>query len=281
MADTQQVHSVVEPLGPVPTPWPAPMRNRLGLAALIIGIVALVGALVPLVNYGAALVALVGIVLGIVGLCRKQRPKGAAIAGAVVSGVALIVSIVLAVVYSVAVATVTSDHVAGAGGPTTGIDAAPSEDAPAGGRPGTRGNPARLGSTVKVDSSAGTVDWEVTLGPATLDANDDVAAENEFVETAPEGFRYAMVPVTVVYRGTETGTPWAELSVDFVSADGTAHASSESFAVAPSPLTDVNGLAPGASGTGNVVVIVPSADVEKGTWVLTTMLGDRYFFTAE
>src|SRR3712207_7277116 len=52
---------------------------------------------------------------------------------------------------------------------------------------------------------------------------------------------YAMVPVTVVYRGTESGTPWAELAIDFVSAAGV-HSSSDSFVVAPTPLTDVKEL---------------------------------------
>ena len=275
MADTQRVHSVVggapEAVHPRGTE-----RSGLGVAALVIGIVALVGSLVPIVNYATGVVAIVGLVLGIVALVQKNRRKGVAITGTILSGVALLLSVVLAIVYSLAIANGvvgTVPAVGGAQNPGPDRDAAADEV-------GSRENPAPLGTTIQIGSTAGMVDWDVTLGAVTLDADDIVADENRFNEPAPEGFQYAMVPVTVVYRGADTGTPWAELSVDFVSAAGTTHAASDSFAVVPSPLTDVNELFPGASGSGNVVVAVPSADVEKGTWVLTTLFGDRYFFSA-
>jgi len=275
MADTQRVHSVVggapEAVHPRGTE-----RSGLGVAALVIGIVALVGSLVPIVNYATGVVAIVGLVLGIVALVQKNRRKGVAITGTILSGVALLLSVVLAIVYSLAIANGVVGAVPAVGGaqnPGPDRDAAADEV-------GSRENPAPLGTTIQIGSTAGMVDWDVTLGAVTLDADDIVADENRFNEPAPEGFQYAMVPVTVVYRGADTGTPWAELSVDFVSAAGTTHAASDSFAVVPSPLTDVNELFPGASGSGNVVVAVPSADVEKGTWVLTTLFGDRYFFSA-
>jgi hypothetical protein len=76
-------------------------RNPLGLAALWVGIGAFVAALIPFVSYAAILAALVGIGLGVIALVLPARRKRAATAGAIVSGVALLVSIVLSVVYTV------------------------------------------------------------------------------------------------------------------------------------------------------------------------------------
>jgi hypothetical protein len=78
-----------------------PEKNGWGFAALITGLVALIGAAIPVLNYGVWIVALAGIVLGIVALIVKHRRRGAGIAGLVLSVVALILSIVLAIVYTV------------------------------------------------------------------------------------------------------------------------------------------------------------------------------------
>jgi hypothetical protein len=285
MVDTQQVHSVEEPQRPWSAPTPstarAPEGSGVALAALIVGIVALVAALVPFVNYGSWLVALLGVVLGVVALVRKNGRRGVAVAGIVISSVAVIASIILAILYSLLIATVPGMAEPAATPALPRADPSPGGQDRATDDLATRANPAPLGTTVRVRSSAGTVDWEVTLGPAMLDADDVVAAENPSAEPAPEGSQYAMVPVTVVYRGTDSGTPWAELAVDFVSASGTAHSSSDSFAVAPTPLTDVKELIPGAAGTGNVVVPVPAKDVAQGAWVVTSETGDQYFFAPQ
>jgi hypothetical protein len=286
MVDTQQVHSSVEePFRPLSASTPstagAPEGNGVALAALIVGVVALVAALVPFVNYGSWLVALVGLVLGVVALARKNGRRSVAVAGIVISSAAVIASVVLAILYSLLMATA-----AGMAEPAPTPGPAGADPSPAGHDGATNGlatreNPAPLGTTVRVPSSAGTLDWEVTLGPAMLDADEVVAAENPSAEPAPDGSQYAMVPVTVVYRGAESGTPWAELAVGFVSAAGTVHSSSDSFAVAPTPLTDVKELVPGAAGTGNVVVPVPAEDVAEGAWVVTSEAGDQYFFAAQ
>ncbi|MFS4504921.1 MmpS family transport accessory protein [Clavibacter sp. Sh2141] len=93
-----------------PEPEPTGPRERkttnpVGLAALIVGIVALVGSVIPLVNYGSGFVAFVGIVLGIIGLVLADRPKGTALGGLVVSVVALVLSVLLAIAYTVGIAT--------------------------------------------------------------------------------------------------------------------------------------------------------------------------------
>ena len=79
---------------PAPTPVPAPTGNRQGLAiaSLVLGIVNLCAWLLPIC--GGPL-ALVGIVLGILGLNSSRR--GMAIAGIVISGIALLLVILNAV----------------------------------------------------------------------------------------------------------------------------------------------------------------------------------------
>lgn len=73
-------------------------NNGVGLAALIVGIVALVFAVIPVVSFIAWLPALAAIVLGIIGLVLKNRKKlfaGLGLGlGIVAWGVAIIVSVV-------------------------------------------------------------------------------------------------------------------------------------------------------------------------------------------
>ncbi|MEM7627150.1 MAG: DUF4190 domain-containing protein [Planctomycetota bacterium] len=69
---------------------PTPQKNGWGLAGFIVSIVSLVACGVP---------SIVGLILSIVGLTRKDRPKGLAIAGTIISvlGIVLAIGVVLAV----------------------------------------------------------------------------------------------------------------------------------------------------------------------------------------
>jgi hypothetical protein len=101
---------------PLPVPGPAPVKtgkrgNGLGIAALIVGGFALIGAFIPILNYIAGFVGLVGLVLGIVALCLKNRKKGFAVAGTIVSAIAIVLSIILAITYTAGFAGLVSDAV--------------------------------------------------------------------------------------------------------------------------------------------------------------------------
>ncbi|TAJ46859.1 MAG: DUF4190 domain-containing protein [Herbiconiux sp.] len=85
---------------PVPPPGSPKRRNTFGLVALILAIVAFVGAFIPFFNYVAGLIALVALVLGIIALFIKGRGRGTAIAGLIIGFIALLVAIVLAIVYT-------------------------------------------------------------------------------------------------------------------------------------------------------------------------------------
>ena len=268
-----------------PAAPPAKTGNGLGIAALIVGSVAFVGAFIPFINYVSGVLAVVGIILGIIAVTRKNKPKKAGAAGLIVSVIALILSIVLAISYTAAFVTAVDDAL-----PQTSVEESEEEEAApvdeveadATADVGTRENPAPIGTTVAI-TGGGAPAYEVTLGAPTLDATALVAAENLYNEAAPAGFQYALLPVTVTYVGTETGTPWIDLSISFVSAAGTTHTVSDVFATAPSPtFMDINELYPGAGGTGNVVIAIPTADAAAGAWTVEPLfLGDTFFFAAQ
>lgn len=92
-------------------PAPAKAGNGLGIAALVLGILALIGAFIPFLNYGAWFLGLIGLILGIIGLVQKNRKKGTALTGTILSGVAIILSIVLSIVYTAAFASAVHDEI--------------------------------------------------------------------------------------------------------------------------------------------------------------------------
>ena len=80
-----------------PTGYGPPPRNGLGVAALIFGIIALLGAWIPLVNIVSVVLAIVGIVVGIMALRRVKRGeatnRGMSLTGLVLSVVALLLAV--------------------------------------------------------------------------------------------------------------------------------------------------------------------------------------------
>lgn len=307
MSETPSPHSPPspeqpgEPAAPQPsTPPPADAAasstaqqsersgKGLGIAALIIGIVAFLGFAIPVLNVLSALLAIVGLVLGILAL-RKASAKGVPLSGVILSGLALLLSVIFIVVYAVGFGAALNEAQNG----SSVVDEEPAEDVvaedeaveqepePVEPDVGTRDNPAPLGTTVEIVEYGDPV-YEVVLGPATLDAADAVAEANMFNEPAPEGFQYALLPVNVTYVGAESGTPWVDLSIEFVSSAGTTHTEADVMAVAPEPtFMSINELYPGGTGTGNVVIAIPTDDAENGTWTISPRFGDPFFLTAQ
>ena len=65
----------------------------MGVASLVLGIVSFVFGFIPCVNYIATVPAIIGLILGIVDAVKKskaQEPKGMAIAGIILSALALV-----------------------------------------------------------------------------------------------------------------------------------------------------------------------------------------------
>lgn len=92
------------PIDPTPQPRPATAGNAFGVTSLILGIVTMVGFAIPFLNYVTVVTGIAGVAFGIFGLLVKFRPRKAAIAGLILSGLGLILSIILAIVYTAAFA---------------------------------------------------------------------------------------------------------------------------------------------------------------------------------
>lgn len=130
------------PYAPSPTPPAseplAKQNNGVGLAALIVGIVALFFAIIPILSFIAWLPALAAIVLGIVGLVLKGRKKLFAGLGLGLGIVAWIVAIIVSVVSAMGVVAAAGDALESIE-PSTAAEApaaateteAPAEEAPA------------------------------------------------------------------------------------------------------------------------------------------------------
>lgn len=266
---------------------PTPKANGLGIASLIVGGVALLLAFIPFINYVSGVIALIGIVLGIVALIQKNRKKGLAIAGTAVSVVAAILSVILAVAYTAGFASVVDDAIGGASVSETAPEATDTGDASAEPTPadessdaGTRENPLPLGSTVTLNQG-GAATYDVTPGASTLDATSVIASENEFNEAAPAGMQYALLPLAFGYVGTETGTPWIDIDISFVGVDGNTYRQSDTFVSGPAPLTDINEMFPGATAQGNAVVAIPIEGAAQGVWSISPLFGDPIYFAAQ
>ncbi|NWF29916.1 DUF4352 domain-containing protein [Streptomyces sp. PKU-EA00015] len=80
---------------------PAPVRNGLGTAALVLGIIGAVTGFVPLLFWLGGLLGLLALVLGLLGRGRAKRGeatnKGAATAGAILGLIAMIVGVVIGI----------------------------------------------------------------------------------------------------------------------------------------------------------------------------------------
>lgn len=86
---------------------PGPARNGLGTAALVLGIIGLVFAVIPFLFWIGTVLGLLALILGIVGRGRAKRGeatnKGAALAGAVLGMVGIVVSVIIGIVTVMAV----------------------------------------------------------------------------------------------------------------------------------------------------------------------------------
>lgn len=74
---------------------PVKQGNGLGVAALVVGIVAAVFSVIPLVGMVAFFLGPVAIILAIIGLTRKMRPKGTSVAGLILGIASIVIAAVM------------------------------------------------------------------------------------------------------------------------------------------------------------------------------------------
>ena len=214
-----------------PPPEPQSTDGRtLGLAGLILAIIALVLFWIPLLNFVSLILALVGLGLSIASLVivrRRAAAQGLSIAAVIVSAVALIAAILATVFWSSlfnsvdqvieeplptvtvtppAVPTVTPSSI-----PPVGPTATPTTG------PTPRSSAAPNPAILPLGTEAEVGDYAVAVSSVQLDATDAILGFNEFNQS-PEG-QYVLVTLDVVYNGTEEGDPWLDLNPKFVGSD--------------------------------------------------------------
>ncbi len=115
-----------------------------------------------------------------------------------------------------------------------------------------------LGTVVELTDDTGNPVYEATVSASVLDAT-DLVSPIELNPEAPDGMQWAMVTVELTSVADTTLAPAVDVSVEYVSLEGDAYSRFDAFALAPEPTLDVLfELAPGESGTGNVVLAIPT-----------------------
>ncbi len=251
---------------------PKKQRNVIGAIALGAAILGFIFACIP----GALVVGWVllpiAFILGIVGLVMSNRTKGTSIAAVIVSIIGTIVGVV---VFLTLVGDAFDDAFNGDGEVTVseqGGDAtAPADtDSDSDAKPGSRENPASIGATI----TSG--DWEVAVNTFTPNGTQQVLDANSFNDEPDPGFQYAVVNMTVTYRGDDSSDA-SMVAVAYVTEDGNVFSTFENSAVAPEPKLSGE-LYNGASLTGNDAILIPQN--KSGLLRLRLgMLGDEVFVT--
>jgi hypothetical protein len=165
---------------------------------------------------------------------------------------------------------------------STGEDMSSSESSPVAIELGDRDDPAPVGTLVEVNGDKGQVQWEVTLVSTNLNANEEIREENEFNSSPEAGYQFASATFLVKYMGTDTGLAGSDLSVAFVTSEGTTHKEGDAFIMGPNSLNSLNELYAGGAQEGSVYIAIPTASAVEGTWRLShTFSSDDFFFQAQ
>lgn len=258
----------------------APARgNGFGVAALILGIVAILGAAFPIINIFSAVLAVIGLVLGIIGLTRKGAAKGTSIAGTIISAVAIIIVIISSIIVSLGLAVL--DEALDEPGPieetTEPLPAPDDETAIPEGDPGSFSNPVPLG--VPVTFTINDVDtWVVTVEQSVLDADDLVAAADPANPVASEGSQFALLNAQFEHVADGSATPAQDLAIFFATEPGVYYLESNTTVTVPEPswldIVDIQRASIG----GNAVVLIPAG--ATGVWGVSPVGTDLLIYFA-
>jgi hypothetical protein len=282
------------------TPGGAPGRG-MAIASLVLGILALLGVAIPLLNIGSLIMAIVGLVLGILALKKHAAGKGLPISGIIINALAAVLSLIFIVLYAVGFAAVigeianeftpappqqTSEPVPGDGAedPDDGFDPGDGTFAVAtpDSGPGSFDEPFAIGDTV-ILTDFGTDTWEVTVDAVDLFADSAVLDADEANEPPATGTQYAVMTLTVTKIAGEPTDPWFAIEVEYLSAAGTTHSQFDALVVDPEPsLFAIGEMSEGDTATGTVTIVVPSADVENGRWLVYSYFDSAgFYFSAQ
>ncbi len=248
-------------------PPPGFMQSNRGrgmaLAGLILGIIALFLFWIPLISWVALIMALVGLGLGIAALVTAVRQrtsaKGLSIAAVVVSGVALIATILGTVFWGALFNAVEEETNNPSSTRTPSATASPSSGPSSATASPSASSPTATANAelLPLGTAAEVGEYTVTVSSVQLDATDAILGFNEFNQ-APEG-QYVLMTLDVVYNGNEEGDPWLDLTPAFVGSDSRQYDESTCTAALDLEGTSVPTLENGGAAQYEVCMDIPAA----------------------
>jgi hypothetical protein len=237
---------------------PAEKGAGLAIASMVLGIIALLLSWIPIINNLAAVLAVVGLGLGIPALLRARKGthegRGMAVAGLVTSVVAIVVVIATQAFYSDVIDEVEREleRDTSSSAPSDPV----SEDEPSDGSAEESGDAVPLGTPATIG------DYDVSVDSVLLDANAVVAGANQFND--PPTGQYVLATLTVTYNGTDGGMPGMDLTAVFHGSDARQYSDSECSAVTPDDSMEAPTLNPGGVDTFEFCMDVAPAALEGG-----------------
>lgn len=287
---TQQPYAMQPPPGAHPwSPPPQPPQDKgagLAIASLVLGIIAVLLSWIPIVNYLAVILGVVGLVLGVIGIFKSRRTMS--IVGAVLSFLAIVVSIIAFASFATSVEDAVDDINSSLGtstqtddgleGGDVALDAEAEANADAG-DPGTndRGNiVAALGDEGSITSSDGEDLLTFVVDSITVDPS-CTSDWQEYGTPVEPGRHLAAVALHVTTTAAVTDDDYLTLSdydFKFIGADGITVDSLGGMATygclddSEAFTSDV--LGPGQMYAGSIILDLPAA---SGTLVLDPSWG--------
>ena len=256
-----------------PAGQPPRKTSGLAIASMVLGILALLLSWIPIINNLAAVLALVGLGLGIPALIFSRRGThggtGLAITGLVTSVVALVLVVVTQLFFAKVIDEVDRAIDEGiSGSEVAPADPSATEDVTSAPEVVPLGVPAQVG------------DYQVSVDAVELDGNATVAGANEFND-APTG-QYVVVQLTATYVGAEEGMPGWDLSAIFHGTDSRQYSDSDCSAVLPDDAMDAPTLNSGGTDTFQFCMDVPPSAIAGGQLSLEPMMSfdssDRVYY---
>jgi hypothetical protein len=228
---------------------------------MVLGIIGLLLSWVPIINNVAAVLAVVGLGLGIPALLWARRGThgglGLAITGLVTSALALVIVIMTQLFFLKVV-----DEVG------RGLDQAQRDfeqsisEAPQAPVDPAEEPAAVAPETVPLGVPTQIGDYQVSVDSVTLDGNAIVASGNSFNE--PPTGQYVVVQLTATYTGTTEGMPGWELSAIFHGSDARQYSDTDCGQVLPDDAMNAPTLNPGGSDTFQFCMDVPPTAIAGG-----------------
>jgi hypothetical protein len=260
MSFPQYSESTQQPPPGAPAPAPTQGSNGLAVAGFVLGILGFLGSFIPVVNIGAILLAVIGAVLAAVGLARSKSVrtgKGLAIAGLVLS----VLAVIIAIIIDVAVGSAVNDAVKDTTSTTVKTPPSTNGKGSSGGNSSnskigtTRTNPAPIGTSVTGD------DWTVKINSVKTADHDSLG------QAAGAGNILLVVNMTATYNGHDEQGDSSFSTVKYVAPSGRSYDGTDGSTIfIPQKQFDLmKTLYHGASETGDDMIEIPAANWRQGS----------------